>query len=510
LRDAVLTELRKIDMSESFMSPLRTALSALRSLVDAISGPVEPSPMPAFDQAGSSREVLTRAWSVAAELVRGQSGALREAVDEVVTLSSLLDGTLLCALAGIVKGFSSGPPSDADIRAALSECLRPLKESIRLAKDRLDASRGFAVFDSAKLERPSLDLFLSRWRAFRTGAPPEGVDEFAEAIVAKDLAKLGALIGGRDAGRIQISVSKLPLDLPRRPGQTAIGLLDISAAVGGAPLRYLLEFFSLKPTIDTLHQAVASGDDESIHMIWGRVDQKAIARSRRELAKTAAEFHFVGVVNWMLKDAPGGIRELVREFAIEHRLIEVVLGMADLPPAEKDPPILADIPAGSLLARNRADLAELGMTFSKPELLMEKRDLRWTTDEFRQKVGSIAPTLLLVEMKNGTECGGVAGVPWPAKYTAAKDPSKVSCMFSLGATPTRFGLVSPDNQAIFSGSGHFKFGSQGSGDLSVWARGDGCFASGRNCYSGPQGSGSLIGASPSGYGQYARLELWQL
>jgi hypothetical protein len=86
--------------------------------------------MPAFDQAGSAREVLTRAWSVAGELVRGQSGTLREAVEAVVTLSWLLDGMLLSAIPGIVRCFSSDPPSDADIKAAISECLRPLKESV--------------------------------------------------------------------------------------------------------------------------------------------------------------------------------------------------------------------------------------------------------------------------------------------------------------------------------------------------------------------------------------------
>jgi hypothetical protein len=329
LRDAVVTELRELVASESLMSPLRTALSGLRLLVDGISDPVEPSPMPAFEQAGSAREVLTRAWSVAGELVRGQSGALREAVEEVVTLSLVLDGMLLSAIPGIVKGHSS----DANVRSALASCLRPLKESILLAAIQLDASRGFAVFDTAKSTRQSLDLFLVCWRAFRAGAPPSAVDGVAEAIVAKDLARLGALIGGRDALKIQINVSKLPLDLPRRPGQTTIGLLDMSAAVGGAPLRYLLEFFSLKPTIDTLHQAVASGDSESIHMIWSRVDQKITPWIRQELAKTAAEFHFVGVVNWLLKDARRRARELLREFAVEHRLIDVLVGMAALPPA---------------------------------------------------------------------------------------------------------------------------------------------------------------------------------
>jgi hypothetical protein len=118
LRDAVVTELRKLVVSESFMSPLRTALYGLRSLVDAISDPVGSSPMPAFDQAGSSRDVLTRAWSAAAGLVRGQSGALREAVEEVVTQSFLLDGMLLNAIPRVVKA------SRADLRVTQISSLR--------------------------------------------------------------------------------------------------------------------------------------------------------------------------------------------------------------------------------------------------------------------------------------------------------------------------------------------------------------------------------------------------
>jgi hypothetical protein len=510
LRDAVVSELRKLVVSESFMSPLRRALSGLRPVVDEISDPVESSPMPAFDQTGSSRDVLTRAWSVAGELVRGQSGALREAVEEVVTLSLLLDGLLLSAIPGIVKGFSGGVPSDADVKAALSESLRPLQESVQRVKVQLDAARGFAVFETAKSKRPSLALFLSLWRGFRAGTPSVAVGELAEAIVANDLARLGALIGGRDAARIQIDVSKLPLDLPRRPGQPTIGLLDISAAVGGAPLRYLLEFFSLKPTIDTLHQAIASGDNESIHMIWSRVDEKIMPWVRRELAKTAAEFHFVGVVNWILRDAPHRTREVVREFAIEHRLIDAILGMAGLPPVAEDAPVLAELPAGSLLARNEAKLERLGVKFSKPELLMEKREMKWGIYEFLQNVGSVAPTLLLVEMKNGTECGGVAGVPWPPQDREAKDPSKVSCIFSLGATPTRFGLVSADDPAIFSGAASFGFGKYSVDfDFVVWPNGS-CGVNGRRCYAGPLGAGTLIGTAPAFDGPYARWELWRL
>jgi hypothetical protein len=166
---------------------------------------------------------------------------------------------------------------------------------------------------------------------------------------------------------------------------------------------------------------------------------------------------------------------------------------------------------------------------------MEKGYLRLKMDEFLQKVGDIAPTLLLVEMEHGTECGGVAGVPWPkgtgakdpskvslvfslgatspwpAPYAAAKDPSKVSCIFSLGATPTRFGLVSADDQAIRSWWNAFGFGGRSGGaELAVGSDGWGCIARGQKCYAGPPGVGSLIGTSPSSYGRYARWELWRL
>jgi hypothetical protein len=139
---------------------------------------------------------------------------------------------------------------------------------------------------------------------------------------------------------------------------------------------------------------------------------------------------------------------------------------------------------------------------------MEKRELKWEMDEFRQKVGGIAPTLLLVEMQNGTECGGVAGVPWP-KDTEARDPSMVSCIFSFGSTPTRFGLVSSDSQAIHSWRDGFGFGSWAGFDL-VILDGGGCYAEGGKCYAGPPGAGSLVGTSPSRYGPDARWELWRL
>jgi hypothetical protein len=68
---------------------------------------------------------------------------------------------------------------------------------------------------------------------------------------------------------------------------------------------------------------------------------------------------------------------------------------------------------------------------------MEMSRLNWSMDEDRAKAGDFAPTLLLIKMKNGTECGGVAGVPWPKNCEVAADYSKKSIIFSLGTTPAR-------------------------------------------------------------------------
>jgi hypothetical protein len=130
-------------------------------------------------------------------------------------------------------------------------------------------------------------------------------------------------------------------------------------------------------------------------------------------------------------------------------------------------------------------LSQLGVKLTSPELLMEKSDLKWKMDEFEQKVGCAAPTLL-IEMQNGTECGGVAGVPWPSCGSVVKDPSKVSCIFSLGATPTRFGLVDSENRAITAWSSGFEFGGSDFVDLAVWTNGWGCQSAGQRYYAGPR------------------------
>jgi hypothetical protein len=159
------------------------------------------------------------------------------------------------------------------------------------------------------------------------------------------------------------------------------------------------------------------------------------------------------------------------------------------------------------LKSSEEKLRALGVNLTAPQLLMEKGSLKWWMDEFLEKAGDFAPTLVLIKLKNGTECGGVAGVPWPKSGRAA-DPAKGSFIFSLGATPARFDLVKPD-EALYSGQGGFEFGVYS--DLFVTNDGGCCGSFGEGNYAGPREKGQLVGGTGDDYRQpYERWELWRL
>jgi hypothetical protein len=161
------------------------------------------------------------------------------------------------------------------------------------------------------------------------------------------------------------------------------------------------------------------------------------------------------------------------------------------------------------LEGNEAKLRVLGVNLTAPHLLMEMEELKWSMDEFLKKAGDFAPTLVLIKMKNGTECGGVAGVPWPKIDTKAAAPAKLSFLFSLGANPARFDLVNRED-ALHCSFVWFAFGCAPS-DLFVYSHGHGCGSNAQGAYAGPGGKGQLVGATAEmHYEPYERWELWRL
>jgi hypothetical protein len=166
-------------------------------------------------------------------------------------------------------------------------------------------------------------------------------------------------------------------------------------------------------------------------------------------------------------------------------------------------------PEDTLLSSSQWKLRRLGVDLTAPRLLIAMEDLKWRFGEFWEKAGGFAPTLLLIKMKNGTECGGVAGVPWPRNCEVAADYSKKSFIFSLGASPARFDLVSPD-WALYCMSWSFGFG-YGGGDLFVRNNGGGCGSAGQGDYAGPREKGQLVGgAAEASLQSYERWEMWRL
>jgi hypothetical protein len=279
--------------------------------------------------------------------------------------------------------------------------------------------------------------------------------------------------------------------------------------VGGAPLRYLLEFFSLKPMIDTLHQAVASGDNESIHVIWSRVDRKSIPWNRRELAKTAAEFHFVGVVNWILKDARRRTHELVREFAVEHRLIDVLLGMDPFPWRDGDTPLFAD----SMAAAYEDQLLEWLPDATTARLVAEHdgRDIA-SINAFCDAAEGLSKTVVIAVNENGESiCGGYLEPAW--KEGAWSRDGIQSFLFTLknpaGVGPTKFPKTGSNSYAAAKARDNcWRFG--GWEGPYIWKGGHPGYGGLGSFYEDVVGQGQAIFNGGQDFFRLARWELWQI
>ena len=197
-------------------------------------------------------------------------------------------------------------------------------------------------------------------------------------------------------------------------------------------------------------------------MTVGAHDDVFVKPHLAELAMTAAEFHQIDIMNWVLVDAKRSQHEAVRRFIADNSLFDVLGRMPGVGPARFIP--------GSFAEEFEDELSDLVLEAGgqKPdgpaELLISRGEGRWDMADFNAKVMNIAPVLVIVESPLGI-CGGLATVPFRDGFVA--DPTGGSFLFELGP-PVRYPLKKTD-KAICAWRDCFMFG-----DWSLVIRANGC------------------------------------
>jgi hypothetical protein len=162
-------------------------------------------------------------------------------------------------------------------------------------------------------------------------------------------------------------------------------------------------------------------------MIWGRIDTKSIAMNRRELAKTASEFHLARIVNWILKRARLRTHERVRDFAAEHYLIDILLGFDPLPRVEDDTRLFGESMAAAFEDQLLGWLPEIET--ANLVAAHDGRDIA-SLNVFCDAADGLSKTVVIVMNENGESiCGGYIDPAW-REGTWALDDSK-SFLFAL-------------------------------------------------------------------------------
>jgi hypothetical protein len=250
--------------------------------------------------------------------------------------------------------------------------------------------------------------------------------------MAGDLKKLKELTAGKEAARVQVEIERVPLGVMRRRGATTLGLLEIAAAIGDQPLRYLLEFARLRPTWKELEQACASGEPEWIRCVWDRMER---AQQTESLAPvfTAASFHHVEVTKWLIGENPGWLAH-VRRWTREARLFDVLLQLPD--GAE------AVIAGGALWQRHAAALERIGVPLARARLIASGparaagigfpvSPQGFAGVAFSQSMCRLNPSLVIAEGDRGQVFGAFVAIQWPTVGQGADDRSMVSELFRL-------------------------------------------------------------------------------
>jgi hypothetical protein len=428
----VVVEVRGFIESETV--PVRTAVSALLALVEAIADPLEVRRSEALSQATSGRGRYPALARLRDAERHDNHGPLRKAVEEAAGIKLSADAVVAAADALIAADFHESAMK-VSFASALKAVFEPLRVCLERVRQKVDVARGFDALDSASAgaaRASALELFGLQWEIFRGRRGPREVDPFASAIVGQDVTRLKELIGSRDVKTIKVDVENLPLELPR-PRRAKASLLEIAAGVGGQVLRYLVELHELRPEADdcTLEQAVAFGDLETIGMIWDRIGAEARVKWHLPLVSSTV-FHHAEVTTWLAAEHPPWLG-LARRVAREKGAFDILLG---IPESDEELP-----PLSGLVKEHAGVLEQLGVPLASSLRCFNSTIQPADFDKWLDRTGQ---SLVLVEGEGGRTFGALVAVRWPKLGSTANDVWCRSFLFTLdGEEATRFSAVSP-------------------------------------------------------------------
>jgi hypothetical protein len=152
-------------------------------------------------------------------------------------------------------------------------------------------------------------------------------------ISRDDVGALGPLVlATPDLSKLRVPVEALPKSFPLGAVTDCVemSVLDVAVGFGAkATFRCLTEFYGLQPSTSTMHLAVARGDPEVVKLTWDRLGLRLRA-SGVAFAVTAARFHRLDVMRWLLTEAPAAIQWAVMYGAVREHLAGALLVLAEL------------------------------------------------------------------------------------------------------------------------------------------------------------------------------------
>jgi hypothetical protein len=427
---------------------VRIRLGALRPLVEAIKDPV-------VLRYAAAQRAPTRGWRrfiVQAALGDAENhdnhGPLRRAVDELARIEFDAEPVVTKAEALMVAGLNKGALKSR-VMAALKVVVEPLRIGLRTLRELVEAASGFDELDAAcaaAVRKSALEIFALQWGMWRGTAQRPEVNPLAAAIVAQDVKTMRELIPQQlYALRDLIDVDDLPLDFPRMPLHWA-GLLDVAAAVGGEVLPALLESYHLQSDPDrstygdTLEQAIAVGEPETIGLIWERMAAESRVKCDGALI-TSIDYHHAEVTLWLIAEHPPWLG-LARRVAREKRAFDV-LGL--LPEGAEVLPRLCP-----LVEKHAKALEQLGVplgSLRRPFVSCEQMP-----ENFGLWLCRAGQSLLLLEAEDGRVLGAWISVRWSTRGSEAKDVWCRSFLFTIeGERARRFPAVTPPGVAYDDG-----------------------------------------------------------